>query len=92
MRSQTYHQTNLATKVIKGDYLDHDNVIWTYECCVSVSSCGEINAVNINFIEGYDPDENPVLPTEDVVDHVSELAAERALENLESGDFDSDED
>lgn len=87
MKIQTY-QTNKIQKTIIATYLDHQDVVWSFEAIVTLTKCNEVNHVELLWAEN---DESAEF-TEHTFDGIAEFAGDRAMEKFEIEDFVIEED
>lgn len=75
-------------KTIIATYLDHQDVVWSFEAVVTLTKCNEVTHVEILWA---DNDDNAEF-TEHTFDGIAELCGDRAMDQFEREDFAVEED
>lgn len=81
MKLTTHH--NAIRKTIIATYLDHNEVVWSFEAVVKLTRCNEVEHMDILWANNDEEAEFTTATWEGLV----EFAGDRAMDKYEAEDF-----
>lgn len=87
-------RNRVAEIPVSREYIDDNLNTWEYKAYVLISYDGEIQDTRISFLEGFDASDKPIntldFLTQTIIDGIKDQAGRRALERIESVDFEQE--
>lgn len=89
------HRNRVAEVSVSYEFVDHNEITWEYKAAVQISTTHEILGVTLDFLEAFGADGNPVKKEDHlslmIVENIKDQAARRAIEKIQSIDFEAEE-
>lgn len=92
---KSLYKNRVAEKTQAVEYMDENGILWEASAKVLFNSQSEILGVRLEWLEGYNTADNVVLTLDHLIkgtlDNIEIHIGNKALEKLESVDFESED-